>query len=191
MATSKYFSNQSKGTRRKLNLGDKEKDKETCTTTKSQKRKHIQIRYTEECYVSNTNDTNVLSNTAKTCTRLNSKQDTLEKKPLHHTEVSGPSNTFDIKQEVKEHVIPPNQTHNSIPAPQTNIIPLKEEVLDPELCKQESSHVWEPPLWRQQMANIVQMRQRRDAPVDTMGCDVISDVLAQPQVQAAFFFLKI
>ncbi|GFS08849.1 endonuclease III homolog [Elysia marginata] len=40
---------------------------------------------------------------------------------------------------------------------------------------------WEPPLWREHYANILEMRKLRDAPVDSMGCDVISDVLARPQ----------
>ena len=41
---------------------------------------------------------------------------------------------------------------------------------------------WEPPDWRKQLENINEMRKNRDAPVDTMGCDVISDALASPQV---------
>ncbi|XP_046352813.2 endonuclease III-like protein 1 [Haliotis rufescens] len=41
---------------------------------------------------------------------------------------------------------------------------------------------WEPPNWRNQLKNIYQMRSRRDAPVDTMGCDVISDTQASPEV---------
>jgi endonuclease-3 len=41
--------------------------------------------------------------------------------------------------------------------------------------------VWNPPLWREQLANIMEMRRNRDAPVDTMGCGVISDITAKPQ----------
>ncbi|XP_067672023.1 endonuclease III-like protein 1 [Haliotis asinina] len=41
---------------------------------------------------------------------------------------------------------------------------------------------WEPPNWRNQLSNIYQMRSKRDAPVDTMGCDVISDTRAAPEV---------
>ncbi|XP_012943659.1 endonuclease III-like protein 1 [Aplysia californica] len=40
---------------------------------------------------------------------------------------------------------------------------------------------WQPPRWREQLANIIEMRKFRDAPVDSMGCDVISDVLASPK----------
>ncbi|XP_041363106.1 endonuclease III-like protein 1 isoform X2 [Gigantopelta aegis] len=40
---------------------------------------------------------------------------------------------------------------------------------------------WEPLNWRQQLKNIREMRRERDAPVDTMGCDVISDHTATPQ----------
>ena len=41
---------------------------------------------------------------------------------------------------------------------------------------------WQPPSWRPQLENINEMRKNRDAPVDTMGCDVISDVQAAPEV---------
>lgn len=49
-----------------------------------------------------------------------------------------------------------------------------------------SSHaaVWQPLLWQEQLANIMEMRKSRDAPVDTMGCSVISDTTAQPQVRS-------
>ena len=42
--------------------------------------------------------------------------------------------------------------------------------------------VWQPPLWRQQLENIYEIRKAWDAPVDTMGCDVISDEKAKPEV---------
>ncbi len=41
---------------------------------------------------------------------------------------------------------------------------------------------WEPPLWKQQLLNIYEMRRFRDAAVDTMGCDRISDKSADPKV---------
>ena len=41
---------------------------------------------------------------------------------------------------------------------------------------------WEPPLWQEQLANIFEMRKFRDAPVDSMGCDVIGDRDASPKV---------
>lgn len=41
---------------------------------------------------------------------------------------------------------------------------------------------WEPALWREQIQNIYEMRKERNAPVDTMGCDVISDKDASPEV---------
>lgn len=40
----------------------------------------------------------------------------------------------------------------------------------------------EPQLWRQHLTNILEMRKHRDAPVDSMGCDVISDKNASPRV---------
>lgn len=41
---------------------------------------------------------------------------------------------------------------------------------------------WQPTLWRQQLLNIYEMRRRRDAPVDVMGCDRIADRNAEPRV---------
>ena len=41
---------------------------------------------------------------------------------------------------------------------------------------------WQPLNWKEQISKIIEMRKLRDAPVDTMGCDVISDVLASPKV---------
>ncbi|XP_060589390.1 endonuclease III-like protein 1 [Ruditapes philippinarum] len=43
-------------------------------------------------------------------------------------------------------------------------------------------NVWQPPLWKQQLDNIYEIRKAWDAPVDTMGCDVISDENAKPEV---------
>lgn len=48
--------------------------------------------------------------------------------------------------------------------------------------KQESPG-WEPPMWREQLKNIYDMRKFRNAAVDSMGCDVISDALASPEVE--------
>jgi hypothetical protein len=41
---------------------------------------------------------------------------------------------------------------------------------------------WEPACWRELLRNIEVMRQQRDAPVDTMGCDKICDDSALPEV---------
>ncbi|XP_045214945.2 endonuclease III-like protein 1 [Mercenaria mercenaria] len=43
-------------------------------------------------------------------------------------------------------------------------------------------NIWFPPMWKQQLDNIFEMRKAWDAPVDTMGCDVISDEKAKPEV---------
>uniref|UniRef100_A0A0N5AGT8 Endonuclease III homolog n=1 Tax=Syphacia muris TaxID=451379 RepID=A0A0N5AGT8_9BILA len=39
-----------------------------------------------------------------------------------------------------------------------------------------------PYKWRAQLANITLMRKSADAPVDTLGCHMIADVLAEPKV---------
>ena len=41
---------------------------------------------------------------------------------------------------------------------------------------------WEPTSWKQQLENIKEMRSKRDAPVDVMGCDKLSDPDALPEV---------
>ncbi|XP_070579877.1 endonuclease III-like protein 1 [Ptychodera flava] len=41
---------------------------------------------------------------------------------------------------------------------------------------------WQPPLWREQFANVREMRKKRDAPVDSMGCERVADQYAAPQV---------
>ena len=51
----------------------------------------------------------------------------------------------------------------------------------------DQPNILEPELWREHLANIVEMRRQRDAPVDTMGCDVIADRQACPKV----FFVRI
>lgn len=42
---------------------------------------------------------------------------------------------------------------------------------------------WEPQLWKTQYENILTMRKDYNAPVDTMGCDKISDEKAEPNVR--------
>ena len=49
---------------------------------------------------------------------------------------------------------------------------------------------WEPPSWEEQLCNIEEMRRKRDAPVDTMGCDVISDQNASSEVGRNITMLK-
>ncbi|XP_067944742.1 endonuclease III-like protein 1 [Watersipora subatra] len=41
--------------------------------------------------------------------------------------------------------------------------------------------IWAPPHWKQHLINIREMRSSFDAPVDTMGCEKISDRDAKPQ----------
>ena len=42
--------------------------------------------------------------------------------------------------------------------------------------------VWEPPHWREQLANIREMRKKRDAPVDTEGAAALADKDCPPKV---------
>ena len=60
---------------------------------------------------------------------------------------------------------------------------IKAETSSGDNEKQEMKKVkWEPEHWKQHLENIYEMRKFRNAPVDTMGCDRISDLKAEPQV---------
>jgi hypothetical protein len=74
------------------------------------------------------------------------------------------SNTINIKTELKAEV---------------KIEPGVNQITDEAV----QGNVWHPPLWKQQLDNIYEIRKAWDAPVDTMGCDVISDENAKPEVQ--------
>ena len=42
---------------------------------------------------------------------------------------------------------------------------------------------WEPANWREQLANIREMRKSRDAPVDSQGCEKTADLNQSPEVR--------
>ena len=67
----------------------------------------------------------------------------------------------------------------------------KEEVEQSHDNVDQKKMKWEPPLWRKQLENIYTMRKNRDAPVDTMGCDVISDATAAPEVCEISLYIKV
>ena len=48
---------------------------------------------------------------------------------------------------------------------------------------------WEPDEWRTHLENIRIMRQNRDAPVDLMGCDRLSDKNAEPKVPVLVYMV--
>ena len=48
---------------------------------------------------------------------------------------------------------------------------------------------WMPANWKLQWDNIFEMRKARNAPVDSMGCDVISDRDATPEVEKNIIYL--
>ena len=71
-----------------------------------------------------------------------------------------------------------------------------DEVRSPKAKKDK----WQPPVWKQHLLNIYEMRRCRDAPVDTMGCEKISDQKAEPKVTSIsvqfkcsmiYFFCKV
>uniref|UniRef100_A0AAF5PJV4 Endonuclease III homolog n=2 Tax=Wuchereria bancrofti TaxID=6293 RepID=A0AAF5PJV4_WUCBA len=46
----------------------------------------------------------------------------------------------------------------------------------------ESARTKESPLWMKHLENIKQMRSKWDAPVDSMGCHMLADALAEPKI---------
>lgn len=50
---------------------------------------------------------------------------------------------------------------------------------------------WEPPSWKEMLANIHQMRAARDAPVDSMGAEKCMDEGATPEVRVATLVVSI
>ena len=57
-----------------------------------------------------------------------------------------------------------------------------EDVPVPSTKSETKKMKWEPPSWKQQLQNIKEMRLKKDAPVDVMGCDKLSDEDATPEV---------
>lgn len=51
--------------------------------------------------------------------------------------------------------------------------------------RQVGSLSWEPTNWREQLANIHEMRKSRDAPVDSQGCEKTADTSQSPEVRSA------
>ena len=48
---------------------------------------------------------------------------------------------------------------------------------------QTQGSTWQPPNWREQLANIREMRKTRDAPVDSQGCEKTADESQSPEVR--------
>ena len=49
----------------------------------------------------------------------------------------------------------------------------------------ESDKTWEPAHWREQLEQIKVMRSERNAPVDSMGAEVLADKDASPKVSSS------
>ena len=65
----------------------------------------------------------------------------------------------------------------------------KLKMLQPKSVKKDTStaqtqgSTWQPPNWREQLANIREMRKTRDAPVDSQGCEKTADESQSPEVR--------
>jgi len=96
----------------------------------------------------------------------------IKKQPNTNTDIN------DFKQELKEEKHVPEVKHEVM---EEKASPDSTNLLDSLNSFDINTSKWYPQNWKEQLANIIEMRKMRDAPVDTMGCDVISDVLAEPQ----------
>lgn len=54
-----------------------------------------------------------------------------------------------------------------------------------------SGTIWQPHDWFSTLENIQHMRRNADAPVDTMGCDMLAKKSADPKVLLLIFLLPI
>ena len=95
------------------------------------------------------------------------------------------NNIDDVKQEldsdvqcVTENVSQPAETVEML---KKRKIAVKERTKEENLsCKDVQK--WEPIDWKMQLKNIEKMREKRDAPVDSMGCEAIADGKADVKV---------
>ncbi|GLG94280.1 Endonuclease III homolog, partial [Gryllus bimaculatus] len=63
------------------------------------------------------------------------------------------------------------------------VITYDSESEDPNDAEDAKIAKWEPKHWREVVDNIREMRKKKDAPVDDMGCDQCHDKDAPPEVQ--------
>ena len=54
-------------------------------------------------------------------------------------------------------------------------------------CNSFSSSSWAPKNWREQYDNIKKMREKSDAPVDTVGASKLADTSALPEVRRLLY----
>lgn len=59
----------------------------------------------------------------------------------------------------------------------------KKRKKDTSTARTSQTSAWEPANWREQLANIREMRKARDAPVDSQGCEKTADVNQAPEVK--------
>lgn len=137
------------------------------------------IKMTESAY---------FSSSRLTRSKLKSKNGDLQLSPVTGGSKSTLSSKFKAQGRQRQGVKIEGQLQE---AEQILVGPIKKEEMKPESIfadgqPDDQANIkkdrWEPPDWRTQLQNINEMRKKRDAPVDTMGCDVISDALASPEV---------
>ena len=91
------------------------------------------------------------------------------------------SDTKGQKKATKRHITPSYEEQES---KYTNIMaPTLKKIFkfDNNIVKPPHS-TWKPDHWKEQLDNIYEMRKKRDAPVDVMGCEHLGDKEAKPEV---------
>jgi len=107
-----------------------------------------------------------------------SKSTAISKPRLKRRHIKIETDAEDIKQDSSKSLDLKVEAVQFVKSEPSNTV--KSEVPESMMSTEVTSE-WFPLQWKPQIANIIEMRKLRDAPVDTMGCDVISDVLAPPQ----------
>ncbi|VDK54919.1 unnamed protein product [Anisakis simplex] len=80
-----------------------------------------------------------------------------------------------IKIELEQQQQQPNEVNAASNATETTN---KRQSGRKKLKKEDGN---EKPLWQQHLENLEKIRETKDAPVDTVGCDMLGDVLSSPQ----------
>lgn len=93
---------------------------------------------------------------------------------------SNRTNGGEDKPRVKEDILEQATSSKKVSQRKARSVPVKIEYSDGALKEEHSAgtspyFTWKPDNWEQVLSNIRRMRQEREAPVDTMGCDKCPD----------------
>ena len=102
----------------------------------------------------------------------------------HHTSSEACSEDANKPKKAAKRHITPSYDEKGADSKYTNIMtPTLRKVFkfDNSVVRPPKS-TWQPEHWKEQLDNIYEMRKKRDAPVDVMGCQHLGDKDAKPEV---------